>query len=586
MSLIRKTTAAAVLLALQGLPLAAMAGHYYVSATGTADNSGPGTKEQPWGDLQRAISEALQAGDTLTVLDTYPVTSRLRIAKNPIGAPITINGEASVPNGSFQLSCAVVRQTQEETPDCITIEDASNLVLAGLVIDGTATPEGSLVRIKRSHDIRVTGSTLKNSNVYGIYLDGARNVDHSEVFENNTFTNNKNTALYLVLGNNLTVFHNTVDTVTNGDGIVIVESIGATVTNNTVKNIRKVVNGQGKDGIKIRPSENLVIQGNWVENIAGSGIYLADPYDWAVRKRHAGVKVLDNTVTLVDRVNEGDGTPRCQGFGWPSALNVSRTDDALVQNNAVYRNFGEGITLNDATKVTVKQNDAHDNFGVNYYLNNASNSVVDQNQAINDPTLTAYFRCGAPAGGIGMANERADYDNHQPLSRLKVTNNIVVNSRFGINFYWEKSDHYHPRSMTGLKKVDILNNTVHRTWENALAIVDTGNHSGNRVQSNIWAPDASTWPVAKVPAVGFDCLANLWWASTSTGDCASKADVVADPQFANANDNSPKGHMLAAGSPAIDAAQYSTVMPSIWHDYFGNKRAWSTWDIGAHEFKP
>ncbi|HEX5684322.1 MAG TPA: right-handed parallel beta-helix repeat-containing protein [Ideonella sp.] len=587
MSLIRKTLATAGLLALQGLPSAAVAAHYYVSASGTADNSGPGTREQPWGNLQRAITDVLQAGDTLTVVGHYTVNSRVLIVKNPSGQAITINGEPLVPGGGHQLTCAVPRRTQDTdpTPDCIAIEDSSNLVLANLVLDGTSTPEGSLIRIKRSHHIRVSDSKLQHSNVYGIYLDGQRNVDHSDVFERNEFINNKNTALYLMLGNNLTVSRNLIDTVTDGDGIVIVEAVGATVANNTVRNVRKVVGSQGKDGIKIRPSENVVIQGNHVENIAGSGIYLADPYDWAIRKRHAGVKVLDNTVTLVARVNEGDGTPRCQGFGWPSALNVSRTDDAIVQNNSVYRNYGEGITLNDATRATVKLNDAHDNFGVNYYLNNASNSVVDRNESINDPTLTDFFRCGAPAGGIGMANERADYDNHQPLSRLRITNNIVVNSRFGINFYWEKSDHYHPRSMTGLKKVDILNNTVSRTWENALAIVDTGNHTGNHVQSNIWKTD-SAWPVAKVPAVGFDCLANLWWAPTSPGACASHADVLADPQFIDANGSSPKEYMLAAGSPAIDAAQYSIVMPSIWHDYFGTKRALSAWDIGAHEYKP
>ncbi|MEK8029587.1 right-handed parallel beta-helix repeat-containing protein [Ideonella sp. DXS29W] len=586
---IRNLLAASAWMLLQALPSAACAANYYVASNGTPDNSGPGTKQQPWGNLSKVFSDhILRGGDVVTVLDTYVVTQRIKIVENP-GASITLRGEPRVQGGEYKLDCRVQRARPEDpTPDCISIEGSSRIRLSGLTIDGAGTPDGSLIHIQAgSRDIQVSGNRLRNGKVYAVHVEGRRNTDLSVVVDNNDIRDNVNTAVYVMLGNTVSISGNAIQNVTNGDGIVVVETVGATIAGNTVKSVRKVTaDGKGKDGIKARPSENLTIERNWVEDIAGSAIYLAGPYNWAVRTRHANVKVLDNTVTKAVMLNEYTGTPRCQGFGWPSALNVSQTDGVLIQGNHVFQNFGEGITLNDATRGTLVQNNSHDNFGVNLYLNNASNSTVDRNQAINDPALTAFYRCGAPAGGIGLANEKAEYDNYKPLSALSISNNLAINGRFGINFYWEPTDHYQPIDKTGLQNVNILNNTVYRTWENALAIVDTRNHLGNAIQSNIWVSRDSTWPVAKVPTVGFDCMSNLWWASTAVpSSCVHPSDIFADPQFVHAGGAATADYQLTSGSPAIDVAGYTVPVPFVWHDFFGNKRALGAWDMGAHELK-
>lgn len=590
-----------MLLALQGLPAAAVAANYYVATNGSADNSSPGTREQPWGDLQKAIWY-LHAGDTLTILNEYTLQKTLWITVNgTAAAPITINSESYPSDNPRRVICAMAA-----TSSCISVNHTSYLTLAGLLIDNPTFQSGSpfksgLLNLHASDNIVVARNEFRSAPGFGVWLTGCtvanaceNRYDHDYRIEGNTFSSGQNTALYVVNTRDAVVQGNQVDQVLSGDGMVFEgESVGVTIEDNTVTNVNGVTTeGNGRDGIKVRPpSQNAVIRRNRVETVSGAGIYLIDA-GVSDGPRHRSAQIVGNVVTNVARVNAGNNDPKCELGGWPSALNVAHTDDVLINDNQVYKNYGEGITLNSVTLGTALRNNAHDNFGVNFYLNNASDITLDRNRAINNPSLQAYYRCGAPAGGISMANEVGRIRNFILLRNISITNNILANSRFGINYYWNdkinpdtQQPYYHEPSW--IESTRILNNTVHATWVSGVSVTAKPGHNNNRIESNIWVHNAKINPVADVPSTGFACTANLWYAGTSSQSCYSVQDVFADPLLVNAsNGKTADDFKLSKGSPAINAAGYTSVMPSIWHDYFGTKRALSAWDIGAHEFKP
>lgn len=576
------------LVALQSAPASVLAAQYYVSETGSSNNRGT-RLDAPLKDLQAAIDQ-LRAGDQLTVLGTYRIVAPVRISKKATAeAPIVITG-ANTPAGEHRLTCAA------PTDACLIVTDSSHVVLTGLVMDGEQAPSASLIRLARNTDVQLTNSSFAHAGVYSVYLQGTLSgnappytySDHTYLIDNNVFGKSKNTAIYLDKGQDLTVSRNNVDSVLAGDGIVVVNATDLKITDNVVT----ATNGfsydnegkkKGKEGIKVRPSIGVLIQNNRVTGATGSGIYLGAPYGTGDKlQRHSDIKVLDNTVNDVVTLNRGDGTPRCSGIeGWQAAMNLSRTDGVVAQRNHVYQNYGEGIAINDTTHATVQYNNSHDNFSVNYYLNNASYSLIDANQAINNPRYTAFLRCGAPAGGIGMANEKSSEEpNFKELVDLTISNNILVRGRFGINFYWEDSQYYHANSW--LNNVSIVNNTIYRTWENAVVMKPKAGHINNRIESNLWVQGESTYPVADVPAAGFTCTANLW--PTLPTSCRSDFDVIGSPLLVQAGGANDTDYQLRKNSPAIDAARYTGLMDKVWHDYFGNtRRQGRVWDIGAHE---
>lgn len=565
-------------LLLQCLPLSAAAGQYYVAESGNDGNPGNSIKA-PWRNLNTAVGR-LSDGDVLTVLDDYRVTWPVEISKRSTGTPITINGGPAGAKPIGRISCQLSHTT------CIRVTNSSGLVFSNLPFDGAGSPASTLLYLQGSDHIEVSGNSFKNAGVYAVWLDGQVGVDRNYLLKYNTFTDNVNTPIYALNADQLTVLHNTVTGVKAGDGIVLSNVTNSDVTWNTVTQLLQVVGSNGRDGIKLRPSTNVVIQDNTVDTVTGSGIYLAAPYSGTQRHRH--IEILRNTVTNAALVNKGNNDPDCSGGKWPSALNASRVDDVTMLLNTVVNNYGEGIALNHATRGTVRHNTVHNNFSVNIYLNNAAQMHVDRNEAINDPAATDHFRCGAPPAGIGMANETfGNEDNFIALDDIRLTNNMLVNGRFGINFFWRPQG-YHPG---GLSRVRILNNTVYRSWKTMLEIIDTDMHAENEIQSNIWVPGADTITAASVPTLGFDCRANLWWASASLSSCTSLNDVVADPRFVQQGALKPEGYKIVYGSPAINAASYTEpeavrTAAHGWWDFFGTTRTEDDpWDIGAHEYR-
>jgi parallel beta-helix repeat protein len=570
-----KLHAALGCLLLQCLPLSAAATQYYVAESGDDANAGT-TTSAPWRDLGVAVGR-LGDGDVLTVLGDYRITWPVGISKRAVTAPITINGLYTNDGAKHQILCQVSKTA------CIRVTSSSNLVFSNLRIDGSGGPASSLLHLQGSSRIQILNNGFTRAGAYSIWLDGWSGTDSHYVIGSNTFTNSVNTPIYLVNGNQLDVANNTVAGVSAGDGIVLVNASNSRVFGNKVSGLTQIVDKNGRDGIKLRPSTNVTVERNKVDDVTGSGIYLAAPYEGSTQ-RHKDIFVLRNTVTNTVLVNKGNNDPDCLGGGWPSALNASRVDGVTVEGNTVYRNHGEGITMNHATDGKVRLNNAHDNFGVNIYLNNAAKMVVDRNRAINNPRLQGYYRCGAPATGISLANETfKDEDNFVALDDIQLTNNILANSRHGINFFYDGGGHYH---LGGLTNVRILNNTVYRSWKPMLEVIETHRHAGNAIQGNIWMPADTSVKAASVPAVGFDCRANLWWASAPLTSCAGHFDVAEDPLLANVTGLTAADFKITYGSPAIDSAFYSVMTPQPWWDHFGTPRTEGTpWDIGAHEFK-
>lgn len=577
-----QSAAALAVAAALGTPALSMAAEYFVSETGQDAQLGR-TRAAPWRDLQKAVNR-LRPGDTLNIVGRYQAPRSVTVSvRGTPAAPITIRGLSADGKAAVPVTCT----SGDDKDYCIGFWEASYVRLSSLEFDGNAVPDRvkTMIYIGHSDNIIVDANVFRNVKKYGAYLDGDLSRDHHHIFNGNLFENSTETALYLNRSVDLTVTNNTIRNFSEGDGIVVADSRNATIAGNKVSGLIGLGPlGNGRDGIKVRPSENVVVRGNEVRDVQGVGIYLVGPEGEVTYKRSHKVQVVGNLVTRADRKNEGTHDPLCNQGGWPSALNVTRTDDVDVLSNQVYENYGEGITLSDTTQARVKYNNAHDNFGVNYYLNNAAHVVVDSNLAVNDPEKQEFFRCLAPAGGIGMANETADHNNFVALTDITITNNILAKSRFGINFFWEPSSAYHP--VSGLNSVTIRNNTVYHAYTHSL-FISRSRHGNNRIESNIFAQVSNNAPdVIESGPRGFTCTANLWWSIQNPGICASASDVRGDPQFVNAASGAAANdYRITASSPAIDAARYSTPTQEIFWDYFGTKRALNATDIGAHEYR-
>src|SRR5690606_24872321 len=179
------------------------------------------------------------------------------------------------------------------------------------------------------------------------------------------------------------------------------------------------------------------------------------------------------------------------------------------------------------------------NLGVNVYLNNTTDTAVVRNflSFSEGAEGTRYYRCGAPASGVAMANEITSHDpgNFRPLKNLTIASNIIKGGRAGIGYFWTEPQperqQYYPG---GLQKLSLHGNTLYGSRRNALIDIKyspyggdgtPGNegggpgHAGNHINANIFMqPPTSTFRLRTIddramPAFSFS--SNLWHGKSS-----------------------------------------------------------------------
>jgi len=330
----------------------------------------------------------------------------------------------------------------------------------------------------------------------------------------------------------------------------------------------EVKNGP-KSGIAVYDSNNVKIRSNDVHHNQEFGIHIGSGEESPFGKTHdvdvEGNKVHDNVLSNSKRTSQR---------GWGQAIGTIRASRVDITGNYVSENYGEGIDLVVTDRGRIIDNTVSDNFSVNIYLDNATRAVVDRNFVVTGWSAKAqqYYRGGTPAMGIHTENEK--YRQQTPLNDLTITNNIVVNCRFG--FSYSNSERG-----GGLHNTLIANNTFVRPTDLVLYIENGPKeiHDRTVIVNNIFYARGTDYVDAPSPAIRY--LTNCWYGGKRDTQKRGPGDVLADPAFVNAGGGDKSDYKLTAGSPCIDKG---TLERRVTNDFFGKPRARAALDIGAHEF--
>jgi parallel beta-helix repeat protein len=305
-------------------------------------------------------------------------------------------------------------------------------------------------------------------------------------------------------------------------------------------------------------AKNIRVRDNEVHHTQRGGIYFGyssfgSTYDLLIENNDVHDTVLENQYHTMSG-------------GWAQAIGLESTNRATVRGNDVHENDGEGIAFILSDNGLAFANDVSDNYSVGIYLDNAQTTTVDSNFVYSTGN-TRYYRAGHPAAGIGAANET--YASSNPLNANLVTNNIVVNTRWG--FYYGAYG-----NGGGLGSTTVANNTFYRATQTMLWL-DSGSHTGSIIENNVFS-QAGGAPMTLVDGNGALFRANLWYGGNA-GAAAGAGDILADPQLAAPGQLDPAGYALRDGSPARDRGiSVSTIAADFW----GNARG-LLYDLGAHE---
>lgn len=318
-----------------------------------------------------------------------------------------------------------------------------------------------------------------------------------------------------------------------------------------VRNATRIgICGWGARGVRVL--------GNDVHHSTRGGIYFGyDSWGFVSDITISGNSIHDNVLENEFHTMNG---------GWAQAIGLQYTDGVHVLGNRVFRNDGEGIVFIQSDNGVARGNEVFDNFSVGIYLDNAQYTTIDGNFVYSSGD-TRYYRGGFPAAGIGTANET--YRTANPLTNITITNNIVVDTRWG--FYYGAYE-----SGGGLKNSTIANNTFYRATA-AMVWLENDSHANNIVQSNIFHQSGGGVMLLGT-AAGSTFRANNWYGGTA-GAAAGANDVIADPRLVNPGGRSAADYKLTDGSPDV---QKGVDLPVIANDFFGAPRA-ARFDIGAHQ---
>lgn len=278
--------------------------------------------------------------------------------------------------------------------------------------------------------------------------------------------------------------------------------------------------------------------------------------------------VIDGNTVYHTNLNNRERDPNRPG--WGNAVFISRGRNAVITNNHVYENYGEGIIASLSDNVRAAYNTVHDNYSVEMYLDHATNTTFENN-LIYSTGNSEYFRQlngnWKAASGIEMNNE--GYADSNPNNNNVVRNNVVIGGRYGLSVIGQ------------VKNTQIVNNSFYGATERLVVILAAQNENVT-ISNNIFHQLGEVpigYAVDGLRGVSFS--SNLWFGGEA-GQFAGLGDINGDPKFVNPGGLRAEDYWLQSNSPAIDAGRVVNVS----EDYFGTVRsATEGYDIGAYEFK-
>lgn len=325
---------------------------------------------------------------------------------------------------------------------------------------------------------------------------------------------------------------------------------------------------------------HVSLSGLEVRYSRGMGLALVGEQVWAERinshhHRENGVVIIGlGGVVSGSRVwsncmsNFGGGSD-----GWSagiSAVGLQSTGyqvDAIIRDNVVFGNWGEGISTFDSIGTVIEGNTVYDNWSANVYVSNATNVLVQRNFVYTTGAMTTVG--GGTQVGIMLGDEKST-----PVSmHIKIINNIVY--RTDHNLWWWKCDNM----PSGMVDVVIANNTLVNSLVGAGITIAEGAHQNVIIKNNIVQQEDAS-PVAAVIANSELDFSNNLWSKTPPSIVADSSDVIGNPLFLKTiSPYNPLWYSIALASPAIDRAVW---IEGVSQDYFRDYRD-SLPDIGADE---
>ncbi len=315
---------------------------------------------------------------------------------------------------------------------------------------------------------------------------------------------------------------------------------------------------------------------------------------------------------------------------WGMGTTSNGTPNTKFIGNISHKNGGEGIgAYGGAGGTLFKDNISYDNWSVNIYIDNQPNGRIennflyghepDPNDLYNnqdpEPTDNRNLRRLRPEG-IMTADENYSRTPPANLSNVVIANNVIIGCRRGLT-------HYAQASGSGLKYVQVLNNTIivpnatgaGESYAGISIPFNNGNNFGSVYRNNIvYATNPTTYVLyggtdptgVKDNFYGITMSNNLWYHATKTnawhwgkdynttwdltfpawvalsGAAHGTGDVNADPLLVNiATYEAQNMRSASASSPAIG----NGVNVGLGFDYNYYVRPFNNrYDIGAFQY--
>jgi hypothetical protein len=226
--------------------------------------------------------------------------------------------------------------------------------------------------------------------------------------------------------------------------------------------------------------ESIVVDGNRIERVAGSGIRIGSS-----RLRSVVNSTIVNNVVVDSNLSHTE--PWWRG-GWGSGIVLVGAVWARVEGNDVRRTYGEAYNCALSMLCVFRNNVAVDSYNVMFYADNTSDSLWQNNRGWNtgDPAFTRDYGAGPQASsGVQIANETSWFEGPgNPTARNRVIDNEFSNVQSGVAYL------AYENGGVGLRDSVITGNRVTGA-KRCVVYLDPNPNSANNVTAPNTSVDAS-----------------------------------------------------------------------------------------------
>lgn len=502
---------------------------YYISPSGNDNNTGLG-KGNAWKSIERINQETFNPGDFILFKSGGTWNGNLSpLGSGERGNMITISryGEGNMP----------VINIGEETGAGISLKNQSWWKIQGIEITSGTPPQ---LGIRRDGIVAVG---TKNDSISGIEISDCYIHDiWGQVGGAGTGTMIK--VLY------------------------VVEDL--TVENNTIKRCDKV-------GINISGRKNIVVRGNYLENLGGDAIIVRGAYHGMIE-----YNVADQTCLRTGDPNLDTGNDNRYSW-WPhtAAIWMAHSKESIMQYNEVYHT-GRQLGNGDGQAFDFDFGCENNILQYNYSRNNAGFLLI------MDDTYKNVARYNISENDIKFRATQLVTMFCDTTEQNMLHNNVfyVDHGTSDITYYY--GDEYGPEKGKGKKEKGKLgahfrNNVFYAIGQGRFRTVYALGDSLNSAEFRR-LEDFHKLPPSKY---GTQFYNNLYFGPWMNGLPSDPKKIIEDPMFVSVGSGKYglsllDGYKLKPGSPCFNKA-VPVGIGGIISDFYGNKVVGEPTEIGVYE---